>query len=267
MLKYIILGILQGITESLPVSSSGHLVLFRHLFNVNFEDVNFEIFLNFGSFLAIFFIFRKDIIRLIKAFFSYLFNKNDYKKYQKDFKYALMIILGSIPVGITGLLFKDKVDLLSNNMTVLGIDFLITSFLLFLVRKANGNKNDYEITFKDALIIGCMQTIALLPGISRSGTVMVACLLCKLNRDSALRYTFMLYFPVSAASFLLGVKDFIKTGADTSLLMPYIIGMIIAGVITYYTFQLLTKIVKKENFWKFSIYTLIIGLFTLIYFR
>ena len=77
----------------------------------------------------------------------------------------------------------------------------------------------------------------------------------------------MLYFPVSAASFLLGVKDFIKTGADTTLIIPYIIGMIIAGVITYYTFQLLTKIVKKGNFWKFSIYTLIIGLFTLIYFR
>ena len=127
-IKYILLGILQGLTEPLPISSSGHLVLFKNLFNTNMlTDVNFEIVVNFGSFLAILFIFWKDIVRLVTAFFGFIFNKKKRNEYKKDFKYCLLIILGSVPVGLVGILFKDKIATLSGNMTFLGIAFLISS--------------------------------------------------------------------------------------------------------------------------------------------
>ncbi len=268
-IKYIILGIIQGITEPLPISSSGHLVLFKNLFNTNMlNDINFEIFVNFGSFLAILLIFRKEVIKLIKEFFGYLFTKEETnkKKFAPSFKYVLLIIIGSIPVGIGGILFKDNVDKFQENLKLLGIAFLITALALFLVRNANGNKKDQDITYKDALIIGLMQLIALLPGISRSGTVLVGCLLCGLSRQTSLKYTFMLYFPVSAATMALGVLD-LTANSLTNLLLPYIVGLFTAMIVTFFSYQWLSDWVKKGKLWKFSIYCLFLGIFVLFYFR
>ena len=136
-LKYIILGIIQGLTEPLPISSSGHLVIFKNLFNLDsLNDLNFEIIVNFASFLAISFIYRKDIIKLIKDNINYLKTKN--YKYENSFKYILLIILACIPAGILGLLFKDKIDLISTNVKYIGIALLITSLALFIVRKIDG---------------------------------------------------------------------------------------------------------------------------------
>ncbi len=268
LLKYIILGIIQGITEPLPISSSGHLVLVKNLFNSNMaSDVNFEIFVNFGSFLAILFIFRKDIIRLIKNFFNYIFSEKKKEIYKNDFKYCWLIVIGSIPAGIGGLLFKDKIDQFSQNLQLLGIAFLITAVALFLVRNSKGKKEDYDITYKDAIIIGIMQLFALMPGISRSGAVLVGCLLCGLSRNSALKYTFMLYFPVSLASILLGVLDLGEAGNLISLLIPYIVGACAATIVTYFSYQWLSNWVRKGKLWQFSIYCLLLGVFVLFYFR
>ncbi len=267
-IKYIILGIIQGITEPLPISSSGHLVLIKNIFNTNMlNDVNFEIFVNFGSFLAILFIFRKDIIKLIKSFFTYLFVKKERKNCFNDFKYCWLIVLGSIPVGIGGVIFKDKIDSFSENLVLLGIAFLITALALFLVRNSNGKKNDNDITVKDAIIIGLLQMIALMPGISRSGTVLVGCLLCGLSRNTSLKYTFMLYFPVSLASMGLGVLDLMEAGNFTSLLLPYLAGLIAALIVTYFSYQWLSDWVKKGKLWKFSIYCMILGIFVLAWYQ
>ena len=206
---------MQGFTEPLPISSSGHLFLFKNVFNTDMlNDLNFEIFVNFGSFLAILIIFL----------------------------FALSI-------------------------KFLGIAFLITAISLFLVKNVNGNKDDKDLTIKDALIIGLLQMVALCPGISRSGIVLVGCLLCKLKKDTALKYTFMLYFPVSVASMGLGVLDFLENPASSSLLICYVLGMIFAGIVTYYSYKWLSNIVKKGKLWKFSIYCLCLALFVFIYFR
>ncbi len=265
---YIILGIIQGFTEPLPISSSGHLVLFKNLFNTKMlNDVNFEIVVNFGSFIAIFLIFWKDILKLITAFFGYIFQKKKRKVYEKDFKYCLLIILGSIPVGIAGLLFKDAVDTWSGNMKLLGFSFLITAFMLFLVRKCNGKKEDYDISYKDAIFIGLLQMVALIPGISRSGTVLVGCLLCKISRKASLKYTFMLYLPVSVASMGLGVFDLFKSGNLSSLFIPYTLGLFVAGIVTYFSYRWLSKLVQNGKLWKFAIYCFLLSLFVLFYFR
>ena len=174
IITYIILGIIQGITEPIPVSSSGHIFLFKNLFNTNmFNSLNFEIISNFGSFIAIFIIFWKDIKELIIAFFSYIFKKDTRKKYASKFRYALYIIISTIPVGITGFLFKDEIENLYS-LNGLAIAFLITALALFIVRNIKGTKSDEDIKLKDAILIGLIQAVTIIPGISRSGTVLVA---------------------------------------------------------------------------------------------
>ncbi len=265
---YILLGILQGFTEPLPISSSGHLFLFKQLFNTNLlNDLNFEIFVNFGSFLAILYIFLPDIVKLIRSFFTYLFNKSKRKNVKDDYKYCWLIIVGSIPVGIVGALFKDTLEEALANIKILGIAFLITALALFLVKNKSGFKEDKDITFRDALIIGLLQMIALCPGISRSGAVLVGCLLCGLKREVALKYTFMLYFPVSLASMAMGVVDFITTPTSSTLLFPYMLGMVAALLVTYFSYQWLSNLVKKGKLWKFSIYCFALACFIFIYFR
>ncbi len=265
-IKYIILGILQGITEPLPISSSGHIFLFKSLFETNlFNDLNLEIFLNFASFIAILIIFRKDVINLVKGFFSFLFNKG--KTCFEEFKYCMLIIVGTLPVGILGLIIKEPLEeILANNIFLVGIGFLITAVALLLVKNSKGKKEDCDITYRDAIIIGLCQAIALTPGISRSGMTLVGCLLCGLSRNSSLKYTFMLYFPVSVVTMILGVKDIIDGGLVVNLLGYYTIGMVFSFIFTYFSYKLLSEIVKNGKLWKFSIYLIIIALFTILYF-
>ena len=224
---YIILGIIQGFTEPIPVSSSGHIFLFKNIFNTEaFNDLNFEIVANFGSFLAILFIFRKDVIDLLQVFFSYLFNKKTREKNKQKFKYCLYIIVSTIPIGIAGVLLKDIIEEKLQNIMFLGVAFLFTALMLLLVKNKNGKKEDYDITLKDAIFIGIFQIVALFPGISRSGTTLVLCLLVGMSRSTALKYTFILYFPISVGTMLLGVKDIIDAGNLNTVAMPYLLGMI-----------------------------------------
>lgn len=265
-IKYILLGLIQGITEPLPVSSSGHIFLFKNLFNTEiFNSLNAEIISNFGSFIAILFIFRKDVIKLIKDFFTFIFNKSKRVNSKNGFMYVIKMIISTIPVGITGLLFNDYIENNFTSLKFLAIAFLFTALMLYIVRNIKGTKTSDEITFKDAIIIGLFEAITILPGISRSGTVLVACLICKLKREDALKYTFMLYFPVSLGTIILKVPDLINS--STTLLLPYISCMLTAFIITYFSYTWLSNLVKKGSLWKFSIYCIILSLFIFIYFR
>ncbi|MBE6156213.1 MAG: undecaprenyl-diphosphate phosphatase [Firmicutes bacterium] len=265
-IKYIILGIVQGISEPLPVSSSGHIYLFKNLFNTEmFNTFNFEIISNFGSFLAILFIFRKDIIELIKNFFTFIFSKEKRNSNKNGFMYVIKMIISTIPVGITGILFNDYLESHYNSLKMLGFSFLFTALMLYIVRNIKGEKDSNGITIKDAIIIGLFQAITIIPGISRSGTVLVACLICKLKREDALKYTFMLYFPVSLGTMLLKAPELIST--PTSLLLPYLCGMVAALIITYFSYKWLSNLVKKGKLWKFSIYCLCLAFFIFIWFR
>lgn len=265
-IRAIVLGIIQGITEPLPISSSGHINLFKNLFNTNMfnDNITFEIISNFGSFLAILIIFREDIIKLLRGFFTYIFNKNRRVEVKKIFDYCIKIIISTIPVGITGYLFKDVIETKMNNMTILAFAFLFTSLMLYIVRNIKGEKDTYDITYKDSIIIGLFQAFTILPGISRSGTVLVACLLCNLTRSASLKYTFLLYFPVSVGTMILGVKDL--ANMDTSVMLPYFIGMSLAFLVTFISYKWLSSIVKNGKLIYFSIYCLLLSLFIFIYF-
>lgn len=264
IIKYILLGIVQGFTEPLPISSSGHIFILRHILNVGaLNDLNFEIIVNFGSFIAILLIYFKDIKRLIINFFKFFKVKTEETK--RDFKYCILILLGSIPVGIVGLLFKDNIENMLNNVSLIGISFIITAIFLFITRKIVGNKDDNDITWKDALIIGLVQIIALIPGISRSGSTLIAALFCKMKRESALRYSFMLYMPISVGTILLGMKDIISLPNTHEIILPYGLGFTASLVVSYFTLRWFLKIVKKGKLLYFSIYCLILGLCVLTF--
>lgn len=262
--KYLVLALIQGFTEPIPVSSSGHLVIFKSILNSGvLQDLNFEIILNFGSLIAIIIFFWDDIIDIVKDFFLYIKTKE--KKYFSNFRYALLIIIGTIPAGIIGLLFNDLIEELLGGVKIVGVALLITAFFLYLIKNMNGSKDDNKITFKDSIIIGLFQAVALLPGISRSGATIVGGMFRGLSREAAFKFSFLLYIPISCATMLLGVKDLIETSISSTLLFTYFICMIVSGIVTYFATKWFNGIMKNGKLIYFVIYCLIVGSLVIVF--
>lgn len=263
LLQYIFLGVIQGFTEPIPISSSGHLLLVKKIFKFNMlNDINFEIVVNFGSFIAIFFLYREEIIKLIRDFIKFIIKK-DNDSYE-NYKYVWLIMVATVPAGIIGLIFKEKIELISGNIKLIGFALIITALSLYLIKDIKGKKDKKDITFKDAILVGLFQVIALFPGISRSGSTIVGAMFCDLDRKTAVNYSFMLYMPISVATLLLGVSDLIKTPNIESYFLPYLISMLVSMLVTYYSAKWFINIMKRGKLIYFSIYCLIVGLMVLI---
>ncbi len=264
ILQYVFLGVIQGFTEPIPISSSGHLLILKKLFNFKMlNDINFEIVANFGSFIAICFLYRKEIVKIISDFFKFIKTKKD--DYKENYKYAWLIVLGTIPAGIFGLLFKDTIDTLSNNVKLVGLALLITALALFLIKDAKGKKDKNEISIIDSIIIGIFQIAALFPGISRSGATIVGAMNRDLKKNVAVNYSFMLYLPISLATMILGIKDLINTVNISNLIVAYIFAMIASAIVTYFSAKWFINIIKKGKLGYFSIYCLIVGILVILF--
>lgn len=262
--KYMFLGFIQGFTEPIPVSSSGHLVIFKSLFNdAAMNDLNFEIVVNFGSLIAILIIFRKDLINIIRDFFCYIKTKET--KYYSNFKYALLIVIGSIPAGFAGLILKDKIEEVLSGVKVVGFALLVTALFLFLVKDYKGKKSDDKVTVKNALVIGFFQVLALFPGISRSGSTLVGGMQQGLKREAAFKFSFMLYIPISVATMLLGVKDMMAANLEAVTYLYYFAGMVVAGVVTYFSTLWFRDVVKKGKLIYFVWYCLLAGILVILF--
>jgi len=263
LIMYMILGLIQGFTEPIPVSSSGHLVIFNAILNVEeLNDLNFEIFVNFGSFIAICLFYRKEIIDIIKDFFMYIKTKDN--KYEINYKYAWLIVIGTIPAGIVGILAKDIIESIAS-VKIVGVSLLITAIMLFMVKDIKGEKEKKDMTFMDALVIGLFQVVALFPGISRSGSTLVGGMSRNLERETAFKYSFMLYLPISVATMLLGVKDLIENPISSTLILPYILGMTAAGILTYFSIRWFKDIMQKGKLKYFVYYCLVMGIITILF--
>jgi len=260
LLKYILLGIIQGFTEPLPISSSGHMVILANLFQMNTEDVNLEIFANGGSLLAIIFIYFKDIKQLVIHFFTYLFKQSEEAK--KDFNYVILLIIAVIPAGLIGLLTKGFIEEHLTTLLSVGVGLLITAVALLFVRKEATDNVKETISLKEAITIGLFQIFALVPGISRSGSTMIGGLKSKVSFKETMRFSFLLYIPISLASLVLAVLDF---NGDTSSLLGFGLAFVAALVTTYFAVKLLFRLVQKGNLIYFSIYCFIVGSFVIVY--
>jgi len=262
LLKYIFLGFIQGMTETIPVSSSGHLMIFKSIMDMNVDFDTIAIITNFGSLIAIIVLFWNDIKKLIINFFKYLNIKE--KKYKSDYKYCWLIVLGCIPAGLMGLVVKklELFDKIEENIKIVGISLLITALLLFVIRNFKGKKADKDITFKDALTIGCFQILGLFPGISRSGSTIVGGMSSKLKRDVAFKFSFMLYIPMSLAAMLVEIPDLV---IDANLILYYLVSFLVAGIVTFLVTKWFRKIVNEGKLVYFSIYCLIVGILVILF--
>ena len=260
LIKYIVLGIIQGFTEPLPISSSGHLMIFKELFKSKIlNDMNFEIIVNFGSLLAILYLYKNEIIDIIKDFFLYLKTKN--KKYEINYKYSWLIVIGTIPAVIFGLFIKDFIE--NNfNTKLVGLMFIITSLLLYMIKDIKGKKEKKDIKCIDALKIGLFQALALLPGISRSGATIVGAMKCDLKRETALNFSFMLYIPMSIAAMTLEIGDL---SIKKELILNYTLAVIVAAIVTFLVTKWFRKIVNEGKLIYFSIYCFIVGTLVVIF--
>lgn len=266
LLIFIFLGFIQGITEPIPVSSSGHLLIFQQIMD-SVNKIDYKLLAtitNFGSFLAICLIFKDEIIKLVKSFFTYLTKKE--KKEYNNYKYCWYIVLATIPAGIIGLIATKLgiFEFLEENVPFVGITLLITALFLFIIKDFKGNKEKKDITLKDSIIVGLFQVVALIPGISRSGATIVGGMFRNFKREVAFDFSFILYIPISIATTLLGLKDLFDADLDINTLCMYLASMIIAFIFTYIGTKWFRNIVKKGNLIYFVYYCLIVGLTILI---
>ncbi|MDD3453374.1 MAG: undecaprenyl-diphosphate phosphatase [Bacilli bacterium] len=265
LIKYLFLGFVQGLTEALPISSSGHLLIFKTLLQANIDFDTLAIITNFGSLIAIMFFFKKDIINLLNSFFKYIKTKEN--QYKNDFKYCLLVIIGCIPAGLAGVLVKKfgVLDFLEDNVKIVGVSLLITATLLYLVRNFDGKKTSNTMMPKDALKVGAFQILGLLPGVSRSGSTIVGGMFTKLKRDDAFKFSFMMYIPISFAATLLEIKDVVASNISTIMWIYCLLATIVAGIMTYYATKWFRKIVNEGKLIYFSYYCLVVGLLVIIF--
>lgn len=264
----IILGIVQGLTEFLPVSSSGHLVLFQHLFGLTEAELLFDISLHLGTLVAVFIFFRQDIYAIILSILRYckmVFKTGSFSPANEDpdLKLALLIIIGSIPTAIIGLLFHKIADRLFSSVLIAGSMLIVTGIILFFTCFVkNSTKKISLFSFKDSLIIGISQGLAVLPGLSRSGTTIATGLFLGLNHETAAKYSFLLSIPAIFGASLLSFGDL--AGNTHIYLTAYMAGALVACITGYLALKLLFYIVKKGRLHYFSPYCVIIGIISLI---
>lgn len=256
-LIYIFLGILQGVTEPIPVSSSGHLVLAREILGVEASGLSFEIFLNTASLIAIIYIYRKDIISIFMNVMRYITGTRTVNT-RKDFRYTIYLIIATIPVGILGLLLKDYIG---ENISVgfVGLMLLFTGIALWIIKNARNTKRDGELSVKDAIIVGLAQCIALVPGISRSGATLVGAIGVGLNQKDALRFVFLLYIPISLGTALIGFTDIVRDPLLDTFLFGYIASFIVCIFATYFGVRVLQGVMQNGNLQMFSYYCFVVG--------
>ena len=257
-----LIGFIQGVTEPLPISSSAHMIIFQKLLNINTLNINIEIIINFASCLAIGIFFRKKIYYLIK---NSITNKNaKYPHLNRTF--LIKLLIASIPIAITGFLFKDIIDIFFSSTLLIGIFLLITSLMLFGIFQMLNKKKIFsdEISYLDSLIIGVFQGLAIFPGISRSGSTFFSGVTRNIHLNSLFDFSFFLYLIASIGSLILSffsfdIISFVKSQDIITLLI--IFG--ITFVSTLWSINLFQKILSKRSIYFFSIYTFFLGLFLL----
>lgn len=271
ILKVIVLGIVEGITEWLPISSTGHLIIVNEFLKLKASDAFVEMFnvvIQLGAILAVIVLYFKRLWPIDK--------KKDSKglEWNKD-KLILWakILVACVPAGIIGILFDDKIDEIFYNPYVVSVTLIIYGVAFILIEIRNCNK-EFKITdvramtFKTALIIGLFQVLALIPGTSRSGATIVGAMLIGTSRTAAAEFTFFLAIPVMAGASLVKILKFVSdgTGFTQNELYMLIIGMLVAYLVSMLVIKFLMSYIRKHDFKPFGVYRIILGIAVLLYF-
>ncbi|MGZ7108816.1 MAG: undecaprenyl-diphosphate phosphatase [Methanobacterium sp.] len=269
IIQAIIIGIVQGLTEFLPVSSSAHLVFAPQILGVQ-SSLAFDTILHVGSLVAVVIYFWNDIIHMIKSFISSLIDipRDRFREGIREDQFkrlAWLVIIGTIPAGLAGILFKDFFESLFNNIPAVGFFLIITGFLLWgserVSRRIKDKTSLKEMSIKNSLIIGIFQALAIAPGISRSGATISAGLFLGLERELAARYSFLLSIIAILGAALVQAKDI--TSMDMST-VAVIAGFLAAAISGYVAIKIVLKLIKDRSLLIFAYYCWIVGVLALI---
>jgi undecaprenyl-diphosphatase len=248
----VLLGMVQGLTEFLPVSSSGHLVIFQHILGMKEAPLTFDVLVHWGTLIAVFIAFWDDILAIIKRPFS---------------KLTYLIIVGCIPAGLAGVFLQDYFEKAFESLLVVGIGLIFTGFILkrseIISQRNRGFVDEKDASYMDVLIVGLMQAIAIIPGISRSGSTIAGGLLTGFERNFAARYSFLLSIPVILGAGILQLKDISVTGIPGGNFTPYIVGPLVAAVCGLLAIKLVVRLVRQGRLSVFSYYCWLLGLLTI----
>lgn len=266
-----LLGLIQGVTEFLPVSSSGHLSVLQNLFNISEfgqEHLLFDTLLHLATLASIFVVYWHDIVDMVKEVIGFFKDIRHPKPGEGGPKPArrlvLMIIIATLPLVIV-LPLNNMVEGLYYNTLFIGIAFLVTGAILFLSdRLKPGRKTEKNMTVKDAVVVGVCQAIATLPGVSRSGSTITAGMATGLDRSFAVKFSFLMSIPAILGANILNLFDAAKEGLDASQLPAYLVGMAVAAVTGYFAIKLVKMLSNKGKFGKFCYYCFAAGILTII---
>lgn len=263
LFQAILLGLLQGATEFLPISSSGHLVLAEKLLNVGTEDIVFNVFVHFGTFVAVVIYFRREIRDIIIGVWRLLWGKDNPNR--EEASLAGYIAIGTIPAVVIGVVFKGYIEAAFQSPVFASAMLVCTGLILLSTRFAISKERRVEA--KSSLIIGCAQAIAMLPGISRSGTTISLGLFLGISKEKAATFSFLLALPAIFGATLLELKEALDAGVGAFMLFKYSLGAVAAALFGYLCIALLLEIIRKGKFDYFGYYCLAVGLFGLVYFQ
>jgi len=249
MWQAIVLGIVQGVSEFLPISSSGHLVLLQEVFGMDQPGITFDIVLHVGSLCAVLAVFWRDILALIKNPFQ---------------KMTLFLIVGTLPVVVGGYFLRGHMEMFQQSF-YLALAFIFTGILLLVADNITQvHKTEREMTVLDALIVGFMQAVALPPGISRSGTTITSGLICGLTRETAARFSFLLSIIAIAGAATLEVFEGGHNYVYRGDIPAFMVGFVISAVTGYFSIRLLLELIKKCKLKYFAYYVFILAAFLLV---
>jgi len=251
LIEVFILAVVQGLTEWLPISSSGHLVITQKALGLNLPLI-YSVMLHVGTLIVVLTVFRKDIADIIKAVV-----KRNFKT--EEGKLALFIVVGSVPIAFTGFVFHDFFESLFSNLPAVGLALLITGFMLFFSEKRIGNR---KMGILDSLLIGVAQVIAIIPGVSRSGVTISTGLLRKVDKATAFKYSFLLSAPAIAGATVMESKELVVGNID---LIPLLLGTIVSMIVGYASLKILKKIVMSEKIHLFAYYCWAVGLVVIFF--
>lgn len=271
-LHAIIMGLVQGLTEFLPVSSSGHLVLSKFILGANVDtSALFEILLHVGTLAAVCVFYWKDVLNLIKEgvllikdCVLFVLKRRKLQMYLER-KLVVFIIVASIPTALLGLLMEAFLeDLFLSSVVAVGFALLVTGTFLMMIRKMpQGHKTLTQMKGRDALTIGIVQGIATIPGISRSGSTVTAGIFCGLDKEFAFRFSFLMSIPAILGAAVLKLMD--VDAADLAAnAAPYLVGMLVAAVVGYVCIRWLKNLIQKDQFHYFGYYCLAMGLISIV---
>lgn len=266
LLQSIVLGIIQGITEFLPISSSAHLVITPYLLGWHIPaqaGFIFDVLVQLGTLLAVIIYFRKDLYRIILAVINGVIHRQPFSDPMS--RLGLLLVLATIPAVIVGILFKDQVEQAFGSPPAAAL-FLLGTALLLVIAEQVGKRNRQldSVTWLDALIVGLFQAVSLLPGISRSGSTITGGMIRNLDRPSAARFSFLMSVPVMIGAGVLAVADLVKIPDFSAQIPTLMAGFIIAAIVGYLSIHWLLSFLGKRPLYVFAIYCVVVSFIVLI---